>query len=192
MLLICKVLFWLVLSSSCSCRSEKLLVFCDFWPIILHHVCFYFLVPNHHSLWNQSDAFLCAWCCQYPSTSTMSRSNSYLLYGGLIFAEPYSQRQTLGVDMGPPGWGLHRIILFFLYSSSLLCSEPTHVFGRTRWLTLANGNQKTRVKVTWLSHTPTLEVLHPAPRSIPFSLETSPRCVKKLYSSMAYLRLEHH
>uniref|UniRef100_A0AC11DLB0 Uncharacterized protein n=1 Tax=Ovis aries TaxID=9940 RepID=A0AC11DLB0_SHEEP len=44
--------------------------------------------------------------------------------------------------MGPPEWGLHRIILFFLYSSSLLCSEPTHVFGRTRWLTLANGNQK--------------------------------------------------
>uniref|UniRef100_A0A9L0IKI4 Uncharacterized protein n=1 Tax=Equus asinus TaxID=9793 RepID=A0A9L0IKI4_EQUAS len=60
--------------------------------------------------------------------------------------------------MGPPGWGLHRIILFFLYSSSLLCSEPTHVFGRTRWLTLANGNQKTRVNVTWLSHIPSLEV----------------------------------
>uniref|UniRef100_A0A8I3N8D2 RRM domain-containing protein n=1 Tax=Canis lupus familiaris TaxID=9615 RepID=A0A8I3N8D2_CANLF len=42
--------------------------------------------------------------------------------------------------------------------NGLLCSEPTHVFGRTRWLTLANGNQKTRVKVTWLSHTPSLEV----------------------------------
>uniref|UniRef100_A0A2K5RSE6 Serine and arginine rich splicing factor 4 n=2 Tax=Platyrrhini TaxID=9479 RepID=A0A2K5RSE6_CEBIM len=27
--------------------------------------------------------------------------------------------------------------------NGLLCSEPTHVFGRTRWLTLANGNQKT-------------------------------------------------
>lgn len=45
--------------------------------------------------------------------------------------------------MGPPEWAWHRIILFFLYSSSLLYSEPTHVFGRTRWLTLANGNQKT-------------------------------------------------
>uniref|UniRef100_A0A9L0RY09 RRM domain-containing protein n=1 Tax=Equus caballus TaxID=9796 RepID=A0A9L0RY09_HORSE len=42
--------------------------------------------------------------------------------------------------------------------NGLLCSEPTHVFGRTRWLTLANGNQKTRVNVTWLSHIPSLEV----------------------------------
>lgn len=81
--------------------------------------------------------------------------------------------------MGPPEWGLHRIILFFLYSSSLLCSEPTHVFGRTRWLTLANGNQKTRVKVTWLSHTPSLEVLHLPQDKFLFSLETLPHCVKK-------------
>lgn len=64
--------------------------------------------------------------------------------------------------MGPPERVWHRIILFFLYSSSLLYSEPTHVFGRTRWLTLANGNQKTRVKVTWLLYSSSLEVFHPA------------------------------
>lgn len=88
------------------------------------------------------------------------------LYGSVISLSLKNQKKIPGVDMGPPGWGLHRIILFFLYSSSLLCSEPTHVFGRTRWLTLANGNQKTRVNVTWLSHIPSLEVLHPAPRSV--------------------------
>lgn len=93
--------------------------------------------------------------------------------------------------MGPPEWGLHRIILFFLYSSSLLCSEPTHVFRRTRWLTLANGNQKTRVKVTRLSHTPSLEVPHPAPRSISlFSGDFTP-LTKKLEYSLAYLRLDY-
>lgn len=91
--------------------------------------------------------------------------------------------------MGPPEWGLHRIILFFLYSSSLLCSEPTHVFGRTRWLTLANGNQKTRVKVTWLSHTPSLEVLHPAPRAISFFPGVFTRCIKKLQHGFSEVRV---
>ena len=90
----------------------------------------------------------------------------------------WNQRQILGVDTGPPEWDLHRIIVFFLYSSSLLCSEPTHVFGRTRWLTLANGNQKTRVRVTWLLHTPGVEGLHPAPRKLAFPLETTPLCQK--------------
>lgn len=84
----------------------------------------------------------------------VTTARSKYLYPYLIFADPWKQKQTAGVDAGPPEWRLHRIILFFLYSSSLLCSEPTHVFGRTRWLTLANGNQKTRVKVTWLSHAP--------------------------------------
>lgn len=86
--------------------------------------------------------------------SHIGTTSSKHLYPDLIFAEPQKQRQTAGVDAGPLEWRLHRIILFFLYSSSLLCSEPTHVFGRTRWLTLANGNQKTRVKVTRLSHAP--------------------------------------
>lgn len=93
--------------------------------------------------------------------------------------------------MGPPEWGLHRIILFFLYSSSLLCSEPTHVFGRTRWLTLANGNQKTRVKVTWLSHTPNVEVPHLAPRSISFSLWRLYPTYQKLEYNLAYLKLDY-
>lgn len=71
--------------------------------------------------------------------------------------------------MGPPEWGLHRIILFFLYSSSLLCSEPTHVFGRTRWLTLANGNQK-RSESNLVVTYPKLRGSSPAPTSISFLL----------------------
>ena len=71
--------------------------------------------------------------------------------------------------MGPPEWGLHRIILFFLYSSSLLCSEPTHVFGRTRWLTLANGNQK-RSESNLVVTYPKLRGSSPAPSSVSFLL----------------------
>ena len=71
--------------------------------------------------------------------------------------------------MGPPEWGLHRIILFFLYSSSLLCSEPTHVFGWTRWLTLANGNQK-RSESNLVVTYPKLRGSSPAPTSISFLL----------------------
>lgn len=80
--------------------------------------------------------------------------------------------------MGPPEWGLHRIILFFLYSSSLLCSEPTHVFGRTRWLTLANGNQKTSESNLVVTY-PKLRGASSCPK-INFSfLWSLPHCVKK-------------
>lgn len=109
----------------------------------------------------------------------VTTARSKYLYPYLIFAAPWKQRQTAGVDAGPPEWRLHRIILFFLYSSSLLCSEPTHVFGRTRWLTLANGNQKTSESNPVVS-CPSLECFTLPQDQCPFSLETSPCCTKKL------------
>nr|KAF6445248.1 serine and arginine rich splicing factor 4 [Molossus molossus] len=47
--------------------------------------------------------------------------------------------------------------------NGLLCSEPTHVFGRTRWLTLANGNQKTSESNLVVTY-PELRGVSPCPK----------------------------